>query len=81
MDHVINPRKVKAPVIRLDLTNPDHVQLAMTEVRRADSVWLGPPCGTSSRAWSIPIKKLRKAGAPSPNALKERPLSRGYSGS
>ena len=50
-----------------------------TSSRRVDAVHMGHPCGTSSRARNIPIKKnLRKAGAPNPVPLRSSKFPQGF---
>ena len=55
IDHMLRPRKVKAPAVRVDISDPAQQHVIMQEVRRAHCVFLAPPCGTSSRARSIPL--------------------------
>ena len=55
IDHMLRPRQVKAPAVRVDISDPAQQHVIMQMVRRAHCVFLAPPCGTSSRARSIPL--------------------------
>ena len=69
IDRCLLPRSIKAPGVRLDLTRASDQALFLDEVRRADIIWMAPPCGTCSRAREIPLKT--PPGAPK---LKAEPL-------
>eukprot|EP00435_Cladocopium_sp_Y103_P038892 s848_g10.t1 len=58
-------KQVKAPVIRIDLSNDSGQQLLwrILQSPRVFAIHLGPPCGTSSRAREI---RLRKGYSPPP---------------
>ena len=56
VDHHLRPRRVKAPAVRVDISDPTQQHVLLQEVRRADCIFLAPPCGTASRARSIPLK-------------------------
>ena len=73
VDHHLNRTRLKAAAVKLDLQQQWVQELIFKEISmgRVDAVHLGPPCGTSSRARNIPIKKrLRRAGAPNPQPLR-----------
>lgn len=73
IDHQLNRRRLKAAAVKLDLVQPWVQQMIVQEISsgRVDGVHLAPPCGTSSRARCIPIKKkLKKQGVPSPRPLR-----------
>ena len=79
VDHHLKRTKLKSAAVQLDLTQPWVQELIFKEVRlgRISAVHLGPPCGTASKARSIPVKrKLLKKGAPNPQPLRssEHPL-------
>ena len=54
IDHTI-PKQVVSPVLRLDLLEPDHVQMVISLIDSSFCVYihLAPPCGTASRARDI----------------------------
>ena len=71
IDHIIDKRRVKGPVSKVDLTKKDGQETIMGWISagRVDAVMLAPPCGTASRAREIPIPKrhrLRKGMQPAP---------------
>ena len=73
IDHHLNRNRLKSAAVKLDLTKPWVQTMVLEEVAsgRVDGVHLGPPCGTSSRARNIPIKKkLKRQGVPSPKPLR-----------
>ena len=71
LDHLIDKRRVKGPVAKVDLLTKEGQQTVeqwMTE-GKVDCVMLAPPCGTSSRAREIPIPRrmrLRSGMQPQP---------------
>ena len=82
IDHRLNRTKLKSAAVQLDLTKDWVQQLIIREILsgRVDAVHLGPPCGTSSKARNIPIrKKLRRAGAPNPKPLRSSKYPQGFS--
>ena len=73
IDHHLNRNRLKSAAVKLDLAEPWVQTMILDEIAsgRVDGVHLGPPCGTSSRARNIPIKKkLKRQGAPSPKPLR-----------
>ena len=73
IDHHLNRSRLKAAAVKLDLTQRWVQNMVLQEIAsgRIDGVFLAPPCGTSSRARCIPIKKkLKKKGAPEPRPLR-----------
>ena len=73
IDHHLNRSRLKAAAVKLDLTQSWVQNMVVQEIAsgRIDGVFLAPPCGTSSRARCIPIKKkLKKKGAPEPRPLR-----------
>ena len=73
IDHHLNRNRLKSAAVKLDLTEPWVQTMILDEVAsgRVDGVHLGPPCGTSSKARNIPIKKkLKRQGVPSPRPLR-----------
>ncbi|CAE7852673.1 unnamed protein product, partial [Symbiodinium necroappetens] len=70
IDRCLLPRSIKAPCVRLDLTRASDQALILDEVRRADIIWLAPPCGTCSRAREIPLR----ASSGASGKLKAEPL-------
>ena len=62
VDHHLNRNRLKSAAVKLDLTEPWVQTMILEEIAsgRVDGVHLGPPCGTSSRARNIPIKKKLK---------------------
>ena len=73
IDHHLNRSRLKAAAVKLDLTQRWVQKMVLQEIAsgRIDGVFLAPPCGTSSRARCIPIKKkLKKKGAPEPRPLR-----------
>ena len=73
IDHHIIRNRLKSAAVKLDLTEEWVQQMILDEIKsgRIDGVHLGPPCGTSSKARNIPIKKkLKQRGAPSPKPLR-----------
>ena len=81
IDHHLKRTKLKSAAVKLDLTQDWVQDLIIREVKsgRVDAVHLGPPCGTSSKARNIPIRrKLRKAGAPNPKPLRSSKFPQGF---
>ena len=81
IDHRINRAKLKSAAVQLDLTQDWVQELIFREISsgRVDAVHLGPPCGTASKARSIPIRKtLRRAGAPNPKPLRSSKFPQGF---
>ena len=71
MDHLVDKRRVKGPVAKVDLAqraSQDNI-LKWIVHGKVDGVMLAPPCGTSSRAREIPLPKhfrLRGGMQPAP---------------
>ena len=78
VDHVLKPRRVKAPAVRLDMTDDVHQGMILREIERAQVVFLAPPCGTASRAREIPIPGRH---GPKPSPLRSRCFSARSAGS
>ena len=73
IDHQVKRHKLKAAAVQMDLKQPWVQELLFKEVAsgRVDAIHMAPPCGTSSAARNIPIKrKLRQKGAPQPRPLR-----------
>ena len=73
VDHHLDRSRVKAASIPLDLTEKWVQNMIMAEIKSGsvDAIMMAPPCGTSSRARNIPVKKhLLKMGAPHPRPLR-----------
>ena len=69
IDHQVKRHKLKAAAVQMDLKQRWVQELIFKEVSsgRVDAIHMAPPCGTSSAARNIPIKrKLRQKGAHSP---------------
>ena len=71
MDHMIDKRRVKGPVAKVDLSQKSGQVAILKWIQegRVDAVMLAPPCGTSSRAREIPLprhRRLRKGMQPVP---------------
>ena len=62
IDHIIDKRRVKGPVAKVDLSKQDGqaTVLQWIEEDKVDAVMLAPPCGTASRAREIPVPKRHK---------------------
>ncbi|CAE7519874.1 unnamed protein product [Symbiodinium sp. CCMP2592] len=71
VDHKPTAKHANAPFISLDLRDPEQQERLWVELRRADAVWLAPPCGTSSSARSIPLGNSKHG--PKPLRSKEFP--------
>ena len=75
MDHLVDKRRVKGPVAKVDLAqraSQDNI-LKWIVHGKVDGVMLAPPCGTSSRAREIPLPKrfrLRGGMQPAPMMAK-----------
>ena len=73
IDHHVKRHKLKAAAVQMDLKQPWVQEMLFNEVAsgRVDAIHMAPPCGTSSAARNIPIKrKLRQKGAPQPRPLR-----------
>ena len=77
VDHVLKPRRVKAPAVRLDMTNDVHQGMILREIERAQVVFLAPPCGTAFRAREIPIPGRH---GPKPSPLRSMAFPQGLPG-
>ena len=57
IDHIIDKRRVKGPVSKIDLTKQESQDTVLGWLKsgKVDAVMLAPPCGTASRAREIPI--------------------------
>ena len=81
VDHHLKRTRLKAAAVKLDLTQKWVQELIEREIKlkRVSAVHMGPPCGTSSRARNIPIKrKLRAKGAPNPQPLRSTTFPLGF---
>lgn len=81
IDHHLKRTKLKAAAVKLDLTQMWVQELIEREIKlkRVAAVHMGPPCGTSSKARNIPIKrKLRAQGAPNPQPLRSSKFPLGF---
>lgn len=81
IDHNWNRSKLKAAAVKLDLNEQGVRDLIVQEIDagRVHAIHMGPPCGTSSKARNIPIKKhLLKSGAPRPQPLRSAAHPDGY---
>ena len=79
IDHIINKRRVKGPVAKVDLSKRDgqSTVLQWIEAGKVDAVMLAPPCGTASRAREIPVPqrhRLRKGMQPAPLRSEAEPM-------
>ena len=79
IDHIIDKRRVKGPVAKVDLSKQDGqaTVLQWIEEDKVDAVMLAPPCGTASRAREIPVPKrhkLRKGMQPVPLRSEAEPM-------
>ena len=73
IDHHVKRHKLKAAAVQMDLKQPWVQEMLFNEVAsgRVDAIHMAPPCGTSSAARNMPIKrKLRQKGAPQPRPLR-----------
>ena len=80
-DHNLQRSRLKSAAVKLDITQDWVQDLILKEIApgRVDAVHLGPPCGTASKARSIPVrKKLRRAGAPNPKPLRSSKNPQGF---
>ena len=62
IDHLVDKRRVKGPVAKVDLSKKagQDTVIKWIQERKIDGVMLAPPCGTLSRGREIPLpKKLR----------------------
>lgn len=79
IDHMIDKRRVKGPVSKVDLSSRpgQRTVLEWLEADKVDAVMLAPPCGTASRAREIPIPRrhqLRKGMQPAPLRSDDEPM-------
>lgn len=80
VDQARNPHRPKAACAKIDLASAQGQQIIMDFI--AFSVvffsWLGPPCGTASRAREIPLTwQQKQQGAPTPKPLRSAAFPRG----
>ena len=71
IDHMVDKRRVKGPVAKVDLAHRDGQKTVLSWIqdKKVDAVMLAPPCGTSRWAREIPLPKhcrLRKGMQPVP---------------
>ena len=81
VDHKRNRHKPKAACAKLDLASKEgqDILTAYVHVVSVFFTWLGPPCGTCSRAREIPLTDAqRRQGAPVPVPLRDRNYPRGF---
>ena len=79
VDHLMPRTGARFPMVRLDLRKPEHQRILWREIRQTDVIWLAPPCGTASKARTIPINKTsRAAGAPTPRPLRGSRFPEGF---
>ena len=59
IDHMVDKRRVKGPVAKVDLAHHDGQSTVLCWIQdgKVDAVMLAPPCGTSSRAREIPLPR------------------------
>ena len=74
IDHMVDKRRVKGPVAKVDLAQKDGQRTVLSWIAdgKVDAVMLAHPCGTSSRAREIPLPKRyrrRKGMQPVPATL------------
>ena len=79
IDHIVDKRRVKGPVSKVDLSKQDGQDTVLSWINsgRVDAVMLAPPCRTASRAREIPIPRrfrLRKGMQPAPLRSTESPM-------
>ena len=79
IDHIIDKRRVKGPVAKVDLSKQDGQATVLQWISsdKVDAVMLAPPCGTASRAREIPVPKrhrLRKGMQPVPLRSEAEPM-------
>ena len=79
IDHVIDKRRVKGPVSKVDLSKRpgQRTVIEWLEADKVDAFMLAPPCGTASRAREIPIPRrhqLRKGMQPAPLRSEAEPM-------
>ena len=73
VDHFLNRGRMKGPAVQLDLTVPwvQDLIFDLVHSKSVVAIFMGPPCGTSSRARNIPIcTHLRSRGVPQPRPLR-----------
>ena len=79
VDHFMPRTGARFPMVKLDLRKPEHQRILWREIRQTDVIWLAPPCGTASKARTIPINKTsRAAGAPTPRPLRGSRFPEGF---
>ncbi|CAE7799781.1 unnamed protein product [Symbiodinium sp. CCMP2592] len=64
VDHKPTAKHANAPFVSLDLRDPEQQDRIWVELRRAQAVWIAPPCGTASIARQIPLGRSAKGPAP-----------------
>eukprot|EP00435_Cladocopium_sp_Y103_P025398 s5678_g6.t1 len=79
IDHMVDKRRVKGPVAKVDLSKKSGQSTVLQWIHegKVDGVMLAPPCGTSSRAREIPIPRrlrLRSGMQPEPLRSDEHPM-------
>eukprot|EP00435_Cladocopium_sp_Y103_P067316 s126_g29.t2 len=73
IDHMVDKRRVKGPVAKVDLSKKSGQSTVLSWILegKVDGVMLAPPCGTSSRAREIPLpKRLRLRSGMQPTPLR-----------
>ena len=83
LDHLIDKRRVKGPVAKVDLLTKDGQQTVEQWITegKVDCVMLAPPCGTSSRAREIPIpRRMRLRSGMQPQPLRSDMFPNGLPG-
>ncbi|CAE7222627.1 unnamed protein product, partial [Symbiodinium sp. CCMP2592] len=60
VDHKPTAKHANAPFVSLDLRDPEQQDRIWVELRRAQAVWIAPPCGTASIARQIPLGRSAK---------------------
>ena len=73
IDHLIDKRRVKGPVSKVDLSKEEGQMTVLQWIAdgKVDACMLAPPCGTASRAREIPLsKKLRERCGMQPAPLR-----------
>eukprot|EP00435_Cladocopium_sp_Y103_P035766 s4108_g9.t1 len=79
LDHMVDKRRVKGPVAKVDLSKKPGQSTVLSWILegKVDGVMLAPPCGTSSRAREIPLPKrlkLRSGMQPAPLRSDQFPM-------
>jgi len=81
VDHQKNRHKPKAATAKIDLASAEGQEILNSFLRVAVIffTWMGPPCGTASRAREIPLTKAQvRAGAPVPVPSRSEAHPRGF---